>query len=484
MIANINIEKIDFAAAKILVVGDVMLDQYWYGNTDRISPEAPVPIVRVNNADLRLGGAANVAWNLRVLGAQVKLLGLVGHDEWATQLRALLTQQDIQHELISAAQFPTTRKLRILSRQQQMLRLDHEQEQPHIQDQDLATLLQSFATMLPGYDAVILSDYAKGALKDPRRFIALAQAHNIPVFVDPKSIDFTIYQGATVLKPNLKEFEAVVGKCPTLEVLEAKAQTLLKTCDIQTLVITRGADGIAVITADQPMAHVPAYSGEVFDVTGAGDTVLAMLVAARACAVDMQTAVSLSSLAAAIVVGKVGTATASIAEIKNLLHKKIDLPTGIMAEDQLREIIKISQSRGEKVVFVNGCYDLLHYGHIRYFDRARAFGDRLVVGINSDASVRALNKGPGRPVYNLAQRMEVIASLKAVDWVVSFEESTPGRLVESLTPDILVKSGENFKSVAEIPLTEGTAHVLQNGGAVHILERTPDCSSTKAIEYL
>ncbi len=482
-IDNTDIVKLNFAAAKILVVGDVMLDQYWHGGTSRISPEAPVPVVKINKTDHRPGGAANVAKNLVVLGCQVKLLGMVGLDNAADLLRQLLDSNHIQHELVGLDKYSTIVKLRVLCKHQQMIRLDHEEELKDLDLNNLKLIYDLYASELKNYNTVILSDYAKGVLINPRPFIDAANALGVTTIVDPKSTDFSLYSGATVVKPNLNEFEKVVGKCDTMEILEERARNLLQQYNIGALVITRGGDGMSVIPANKPATHLPACGGEVYDVTGAGDTVIAMLGAGLSSGLDLVKSAMLSTVGAGLVVSKVGTSSVSLQELKAALGKQKELPLGVTDEKTLREIIKVSQARGERVVFVNGCYDMLHFGHIRYLEQARALGDRLVVGVNSDASVQKL-KGPGRPFYDENRRMEVLAGLKAVDWVVVFDETTPGRLVESLNPDIMAKGDEHFKSIEDIPNTEGVEHVLKNGGEVHLIKRTPDCSSTKMLEFM
>jgi len=482
MAANLEIDNLNFPQVKILVVGDLMLDQYWQGDTNRVSPEAPVPVVRVNDQELRIGGAANVVLNVQTLGCKATLMGVVGADEIAQQLTGLIDNYGIEHALTVDPEYATICKLRILSRQQQMLRLDHEDESPSITASALQTMHDKFATIVKDFDIVILSDYAKGVLSNPRPFIETAREHNVPVYVDPKTTNLGIYKGATVLKPNLREFEDVVGKCDSLEDLEGKAEELLKSCGIQQIVITRGGEGSSVVSLDQPAIHLPACSGEVFDVTGAGDTVIATIAACVGCDIDLASAVRVSMHAAAVVVGKVGTSTVNVKEIKSSMQRKISLPLGIIKEEVLRDVMKISQSRGEKVVFVNGCYDMLHYGHTRFFAAARELGDRLVVGVNTDASIKRL-KGDDRPFHSLECRMEVLASLKAVDWVVPFDEDTPGRIVESLSPDVLVKGGENFKTIDDIPESEGVKHVQSYGGEVHLIARTEGVSSTEMLEF-
>lgn len=481
MTSNTDLIKLNFSSAKILVVGDVMLDQYWHGGTSRISPEAPVPVVKINRTDNRPGGAANVAANLVSLGSEVKLLGAVGKDSAAEIMTNILQKKNIPHELIAIDDFATIVKLRVLCRHQQMIRLDHEEDIENISLDNLRPIYDTYASLVEKYSTVVLSDYAKGVLNNPRPYIDVANAFGIPVIVDPKNSDFSVYKGAFIVKPNLSEFESIVGKCSSLEVLEERARNLLQQCGITNLVITRGGEGISLIPTNDSATHLPACSGEVYDVTGAGDTVIAVFAAALSAKMDLVKAAHISTIAAGLAVSKVGTTSISIQEIKDAMNKPKELPEGILQPEVLRDVIKQSQARGEKVVMANGCYDLLHHGHISFLERARALGDRLVVAINTDESIRGL-KGPGRPMYSLQQRMTVISALKAVDWVVPFGEDRPGKLVEFLNPDILVKGDEKFKTVAEIPAGEGVEHVLANGGAVHLIGRTPECSSSQMIE--
>ena len=483
MTTNTDSDSLDFTKARILVVGDVMLDQYWHGGSSRLSPEAPVPIVKISKTDNRLGGAANVANNLLSLGCKLKLLGVTGQDPAADLLFQLLDARKIRHGLIKLEEFSTIVKLRVLCQQQQMIRLDHEDDPEKINLDSLKLLHDQYSSEISNYKAVILSDYAKGVLVDPQPFIKTANAFGIPVIVDPKNSNFAVYRGAHIVKPNLGEFQAIVGKCANLDILEERARNLIQESGIKALVITRGIDGVSVIAEGTDAVHIPAYGSEVYDVTGAGDTVIAVLTAGLAVGLSLVKAAHLSTVAAGIVVGKLGTSNVTVQELRHALGKHNELELGVMEEKALRQIIKLSQARGEKVVFVNGCYDLLHYGHIRYLSQAKALGDRLVVGVNTDQSVKRL-KGDSRPMYNLQYRMEVLAGLKAVDWVVSFDETTPGKLVESLTPDIIVKSDENFKSIDQIPSSEGVEHVLKNGGEVHLIPIKKDSSSSKMIDFI
>lgn len=473
----------DFKNVNILVLGDVMLDQYWFGATSRISPEAPVPVVHVNRMEERPGGAANVALGVAALCAKPSLLGIVGQDDASDRLRKFLDKSEIAHQLHPLEGSSTITKLRVLSRNQQMIRLDTEQLfslsfNAEFNDQ----FRKQYLLMLEKTDAVILSDYNKGTLMDAPWFIAMAREKNIPVIIDPKSSDFSIYRGASVLTPNMKEFEAVVGPCTSDEMLVDKARNLLKVHQIETLVITRSEHGMSVITECGSVTHIAASAREVHDVTGAGDTVVAVLATALASKMPVIQAAKLSNIAAGIAVGKLGAATVTIPEISKALITITteDAPTlGVMTEEALLAAIRISKARGEKIVFTNGCFDILHAGHVLYLEQAKRLGDRVIVAVNSDDSVKRL-KGPTRPINTEEDRMSVLAGLKSVDWVVPFCEDTPERIIQEISPDVLVKGGD-YHEVNKLP---GAAYVLSQGGTVELLGLKEGRSTTKLINSI
>jgi D-beta-D-heptose 7-phosphate kinase/D-beta-D-heptose 1-phosphate adenosyltransferase len=471
-------QNFNFGKAKVLIVGDVMLDQYWYGGTSRISPEAPVPVVHVHRVDERPGGAANVALGVAALGAEPYLLGLVGNDEAAFTLEQLLLKQELKYQFDKVLNYSTITKLRILSRNQQMIRLDR--EKPFCRSLQTTVLLEeNYKRLLEEVNMVILSDYGKGTLSNPTTFIAKARAKNVPVVVDPKSLDFSIYRGASVLTPNLKEFEAVVGSCPTVEILVEKARNLLVRYDIGALVITRSEYGLSVILADGEATHIPALAREVHDVTGAGDTVIAVLGSAIASGMDLVKAATIGNVAAGIVVGKLGAATVSAHELEVALNKDPTLPLGMMDEEALLGAIRMSKAKGEKIVFTNGCFDILHAGHVMYLEQAKHLGDRVVVAVNDDTSVAKL-KGSGRPINPLENRMSVLVGLRAVDWVVPFSDDTPERLIRRICPHVLVKGGD-YKDPSVLP---GAQFVLSQGAKVQILGLKEGYSTTRIIRTI
>lgn len=465
------IEIPDYSSARVLVVGDVMLDQYWQGGTQRISPEAPVPVVRIEVESVRAGGAGNVALNVAAVGGRVTLLGLTGEDEAGGQLQQFLTERGV-HCRLHRAMGRTITKLRILSRHQQLIRLDFEDR---VSPRDPAGFLADYARLLGEVDCVVFSDYAKGTLDAVPEMIRLARKRDLPVLVDPKGSDFRRYSGASLLTPNLGEFESVAGACRGEAELAERGEDLRRELDLAALLVTRGEQGMTLIEADRPPRHFPAKAREVYDVTGAGDTVVALLGAGLAAGQDLADAVGLANLAAGVVVGKLGTATASREEIAAAMEAHAPIPRGMTTEDELLGLVARARRAGERIVMTNGCFDLLHPGHVAYLERARALGDRLIVAVNDDASVRRL-KGEGRPVNALAARMAVLAGLAAVDWVVPFSEDTPERIICRVLPDILVKGGDyRPEDIA------GGECVRAAGGEVRVLPFIEGHSTTRMI---
>ena len=464
----------DLSHARLLIVGDLMLDSYWHGSTGRISPEAPVPVVHVNKEEVRLGGAGNVAANTAALGVQTHLMGLVGDDASAAQMQQLLSERHIQAYLQKVKGSKTITKLRIISRQQQLIRLDFED---HFPEWDADEFLQTYKAQLPLVDAVILSDYAKGALRRAADMVALARAAGKPVIIDTKGTDFERYRGATVITPNMGEFEAVVGHCASDADVEAKGQQLRASLDLQAVLVTRSEKGMSLMVRDQPAVHISTRAQEVFDVTGAGDTVVATLGAALAAGLSLPQAMNLSNAAAGLVVAKLGTATVSFEELRQALQ-----PDGgehaVYSEDAMFERIQQVRAAGKRVIMTNGCFDILHPGHIDYLEKARALGDMLFVAVNDDDSVRRL-KGDGRPVNPLATRLRMLSALACVNGVVAFAEDTPERLYCRLLPHVLVKGGDYATDQVA-----GGACVTAAGGEVVILDFLPGHSTTRLIEKI
>lgn len=461
-----------FDQGSVLVVGDVMLDRYWQGDTNRVSPEAPVPVVSVQAVDDRPGGASNVAMNIAALGAAANLAGLVGQDDAAQSLQESLHSVGVNCLFSVVSDKPTITKLRVVSRQQQLLRMDFEKS---FSAKDSEALSQNVS--LDDVNVLLLSDYAKGSLQHCQELISQAKQKNIPVLVDPKGHDFERYRGATLLTPNLSEFEAVVGSCESEAELLNKGQKLLRDLDLSALLITRGEQGMTLLQASvDGEFHLPAKAREVFDVTGAGDTVIAVLAASLAAGSELPMAVALANVAAGMVVAKLGTATISAPELRQAIAQGQEVECGVVNEEQLLLALNEAKARGEKVVFTNGCFDILHAGHVGYLADARDLGDRLIVAINSDESVSRL-KGPSRPINPVDRRMAVLAGLSAVDWVLSFSDDTPERLLELIEPDVLVKGGDYSEEQVV-----GWEIIKAKGGEVKVLSFFDNCSTTAIVE--
>ncbi|PSJ41424.1 bifunctional heptose 7-phosphate kinase/heptose 1-phosphate adenyltransferase [Zobellella endophytica] len=465
----------EFDSARVLVVGDVMLDRYWSGPTGRISPEAPVPVVKVEHNEERPGGAANVALNVAALGAGARLLGLTGDDEAATVLQDKMQGVGVACDFVRLKSHPTITKLRVMSRNQQLLRLDFEEG---FEAEDAAPLTDKTRAALGQAGVLVLSDYAKGALAQVQQLIRAANQAGVPVLVDPKGSDFEKYRGATLLTPNMSEFEAVVGKVKDERELVARGLELVDRFEFKALLVTRSEHGMTLIRPGEDELHLPAQAHEVFDVTGAGDTVIATLASGLAAGLALDQACALANVAAGIVVGKLGTSTVSAIELANVLYGGPESGMGVVTEQQLKYVVDAARRRGEKVVMTNGCFDILHAGHVSYLNNARKLGDRLIVAVNTDASVRAL-KGEGRPVNSVDRRMAVLAGLGAVDWVVPFAEDTPRRLIAEVLPDVLVKGGDyKPEDIA------GFEEVTANGGEVKVLNFEDGCSTTAIIQAI
>jgi D-beta-D-heptose 7-phosphate kinase / D-beta-D-heptose 1-phosphate adenosyltransferase len=465
----------DYKGRRILVAGDVMLDRYWFGPTLRISPEAPVPVVRVETSEERPGGAANVAVNLASLGVSTTLLGATGADEPGERLTALLVERGVACRFTNAPDLRTITKLRVLSRNQQLLRLDVEAP-PRAEAG--AGVRDLYAAALPGHDIVVLSDYAKGALEHAPTLIAEARGAGIAVLVDPKGTAFERYRGATALTPNLGEFEAVVGHCADDATLVERGAALRDALDLEFLLVTRSERGMTLIPRGGAALHLPAEAREVYDVTGAGDTVIAVLAAGLAAGAPAAEAAAVANLAAGLVVRKLGVAHVTRAELQRALHQRGIGGRGVLTREQARDLVREARANGERVVMTNGCFDILHAGHVAYLEEAKQLGDRLLVAVNDDASVRGL-KGDGRPVNPLQDRMAVLTGLAAVDWVVPFGEDTPADLIADLLPDVLVKGGDyRAEEIAGAPA------VLANGGDVRVLTFRQGRSTSAIIDAI
>lgn len=468
------------ASKRILVVGDAMLDRYLEGPVGRISPEAPVPIVRVADVFERPGGAANVALNLASLGVAVTFLAYVGNDADAVALTRRLEEAGVETRMVTAKSARTIVKMRVLSQRHQLLRLDFEDS---FAAEDHGDLLEVFRAALDDHDLVVLSDYGKGTLQAVAEMIAAARAASRPTIVDPKGTDFRRYAGATAITPNASEFAAVAGAASDETDFGARGFRLRETLELDHLLVTRGERGMSLFGPGDYRLDIPTQAREVYDVTGAGDTVIATLAATLAAGASFADATRLANLAAGIVVGRMGTATVTLDD----LHA-VAAPQGATDDVSLtlRRIAE-AKARGERIVMTNGCFDVLHAGHVDYLIRAKALGHRLVVALNSDASVTRL-KGPSRPVNGWADRAAVLAALEAVDWVVPFDGSvdaegrhsdTPLDVILSVGPDVLVKGGDyTFDTIV------GAREVVAAGGRVEVLPFLEGRSTTGILDRL
>jgi len=467
---------------KALVIGDLMLDEYLWGRTERISPEAPVQVVDVLREDLRLGGAGNVINNLLTLGCQVHVASVVGDDSDGRLLQQKLQAKAIASDgvLLSPSR-TTSRKTRILASNQQMLRIDRESRESISKELE-DRLVAHVKAIAADFQVILVSDYLKGVLTDSllRRVIDIGRKAGIPVVIDPKGDDFSKYRGATLLTPNRKEAQIASGIAIRDEASLVEAGRRLRAdLELEALVLTRSEEGMSLFFRGGREEHLPTAAREVFDVSGAGDTVLAVLGAGLGVGLPLEDAARISNVAAGIVVGKVGTSTVSPEEILDALDSR----TGggdrkIKDREALRRLLDDLRELGKSIVFTNGCFDLLHAGHVKYLQKARRLGDLLVLGLNSDASVRRL-KGPTRPLIDQEERAHLMAALSCVDFVVVFDEDTPLELIQALRPHILVKGGDYTPDGVV-----GREIVESYGGRVEIIQFVDGKSTTNIVEKI
>jgi D-beta-D-heptose 7-phosphate kinase/D-beta-D-heptose 1-phosphate adenosyltransferase len=465
---------------RILVIGDLILDSYVSGEVSRISPEAPIPVLNARATDERLGGAGNVAANLRAMEAQVEVIGLLGDDSRGRRLRGMLDEIGVETSCcVIDSERPTIEKTRMMSGIHQMLRVDWEKTHA-ISSAHLSRLLAQIGASVEKSRAIILSDYGKGLLVPDlvAAVIAKARASGVPVLVDPKGDDYGRYRGATLVTPNRREAEEAVGRrIPSLDDVPQAARDLIATAELDAAVITLGGDGMYYhVKATDRGARVPTVARAVFDVTGAGDTVIAHLALCLGAGLELDVAVHLSNQAAGIVVGKRGAASTTREEMLSVLGQAPEHRGKILRPEDLELAVGDWRAKDKRIVFTNGCFDILHAGHIEYLRFARSKGDVLLVGVNDDASVKRL-KGPTRPVNALADRLTVLAALEMVDAVVPFGEDTPGKLIERVTPHVLVK-GQDWEGKGVV----GREWVEQHGGQVHLAPLLPGRSTSSIID--
>lgn len=468
--------------SKVLCIGDVMLDRYVYGSIDRISPEAPIPVMQYQRDVSMLGGVGNVARNLCAWRCETVMLAVTGQDDAANEIKALAKElPHLAAELLSDPARPTTLKTRYVSGNQQMLRLDHESKES-IRDLQVEQAMQKIKQILPRMGAVILSDYAKGMLSDKlvEAVIREARAHKVPVLVDPKGQDYGRYKGATILSPNLKELAQGTNRVlKTDEEIVDAAKFLIQKLDLEALLVTRSKDGMSLVQKGGAVHHLPAEARDVYDVSGAGDTSIAMLAAAIAAKASFIDAAYMANIAAGIAVGKLGTAIVMTSEIDEaLLSSHNRMKSKLYDTPALLDRIAVWRHQGYKIGFTNGCFDLIHPGHISLLRQSRAACDRLVVAMNTDASVKKL-KGDNRPIQNQQSRATVMSSLDSVDAVVLFDEDTPMKLIEAIKPDVLVKGADY--TVATVV---GSDFVQSYGGKILLAKLEEGFSTTNTVKKI
>ncbi|MCZ6888885.1 MAG: bifunctional D-glycero-beta-D-manno-heptose-7-phosphate kinase/D-glycero-beta-D-manno-heptose 1-phosphate adenylyltransferase HldE [Gammaproteobacteria bacterium] len=464
------------SSAHVVVVGDVMVDRYWFGATDRVSQEAPVPVVAIESTENRPGGAANVALNIVSLGARCTLIGAVGNDDTGSRLAETLMAAGVVCDLVSVDDWQTPVKLRIVSKNQQLLRADFETLLSGAAAREIeGRLMRALSTA----DTLVLSDYDKGVVARPEVLIQAANAASVPVVVDPKHKDLKRYAGAYLLKPNRSEFRHAAGAWQGEAELAAKATSLMTETDTGAVIVTRGDEGLTVIEKGRnDPVHIPAVAVDVYDVTGAGDTVVATLGVTIAAGWNLEDSARAANVAAGLACAKMGTAAVTAPEVNQALARTERTDLGTLSQEQLLIAVQRARAQGERIVFTNGCFDILHAGHVGYLEDAREIGDRLIVAVNDDASTSRL-KGAGRPVNQLARRMRVLQGLASVDWVVSFSEDTPLALLDQIRPDVLVKGGDY--TTAEVV---GAELVQSYHGEVRVLSLVEDCSTADIVDRI
>ncbi len=471
----------DFSDTTVVVIGDIMIDIYLWGKVKRISPEAPVPVVTINNKTHTLGGAGNVALNLSQTGCKTFLLSTTGDDTEADKIRDLLDQNKISHKLFQDKNTQTITKTRIIAQGQQLLRIDEEKIIPP-DTFILNKIVTSFDQLLPNVDAVILSDYGKGLLTSdiPKIIIEKCRKLSIPVFVDPKTNNWDRYRKATCVTPNLNEFSQIsLSQEEIPEKMTADAEKIIKLFDLDYLLVTLGNKGMCLFFRNQKPFHIQTEAKDVYDVSGAGDTVISILAAACGKGLSIKEAAALANTAAGIVVGKIGTKPVNITELANALEKKSTIGLKkIMNKTEAETTVSEWKNHGNKIVFTNGCFDILHAGHIKLLHAAAKNGTKLIIGLNSDSSVKRL-KGSGRPVLPENERAALLSAIYCVDMVVIFDEDTPINLIKSFAPDILVKGGDYT-----IETVVGHDIVTKNNGSVVLVPLEVGISTTNIIKSL
>ena len=455
----------------IFVVGDVMLDSYFSGRVNRISPEAPIPVLNHCETIYKLGGAANVANNLAHSDIKVRLFGLIGNDNDGCMVRSLVEKCGAESSLLVTKNSRTINKLRISSQGQQIVRVDFEDR---FDRSDAEKLDQTIIEQLEACSLLILSDYAKGTLGNVEALIIQANLYGVPVLVDPKGSDFDKYCNATILTPNREEFEFIVGPCANYEEILSRGEELRARLNLNALLVTLSEDGMVLFEKDSEPFSISAIARDIVDVTGAGDTVVAWLARGLVGGKSLVESVIRANVASSIAVSKLGVSVVSLAEVINVENIAQSASTPI----HLVDFVSACRSAGETIVFTNGCFDILHEGHVKYLEEAKKLGGKLIVGVNDDASVKRL-KGETRPINAVSSRIKVLRALSCIDFVVSFSEETPICLIKEIGPDILVKGGDYLNK--EIV---GSDYVIERGGTVQTIDFLRGFSTSNIIDAM
>ena len=457
----------------ILVIGDVMLDEYWFGNCNKISPEAPVPITNIINKNFKVGGAGNVALNLAEINSNVALVSTIGKDVEGKIIKKILNNKNIDLNFKEVDDCQTIKKLRIFSKHHQMIRLDFESKKEKYK----IKLDNKLKKKIDNHKLVLISDYEKGSLMEVKKIINYAKLKSKLIIIDPKGNDFSKYKGASILTPNIYEFTQIVGVIKNKSMLIKKARDLIKKNSLIGLLITQGKNGMTFVSKDK-VIHKNSLVQDIYDVTGAGDTVIAIFSAYLNLGKTYEESMDMANIAASIVIKKIGTSTASkkeIDEIYELKNKKPNKKIYISNSDILQKVETIKK-RNKKIILTNGCFDVIHAGHIHLLENAKKLGDFLIVAINSDKSIKAL-KGNNRPINKLSARIEVLKALACVDLIITFDELTPLKIIKMISPDYLVKGGDyKIKDVI------GAAIVKANKGKVKIIKIKKGFSTTKILQ--
>jgi D-beta-D-heptose 7-phosphate kinase / D-beta-D-heptose 1-phosphate adenosyltransferase len=457
----------------ILVIGDVMLDEYWFGNCNKISPEAPVPITNIINKDFKVGGAGNVVLNLAEINSNVALVSTIGKDVEGKIIKKILNNKNIDLNFKEVDGCQTIKKLRIFSKHHQMIRLDFESKKEKYK----INLDNKLKKKIDAHKLVLISDYEKGSLIEVKKIINYAKLKSKLIIIDPKGNDFSKYKGASILTPNIYEFTQIVGVIKNKSILIKKARNLIKKNSLIGLLITQGQNGMTFVTKDK-VIHKNSLVQDIYDVTGAGDTVIAIFSAYLNLGKTYEESMDMANIAASIVIKKIGTSTASkkeIDEIYELKNKKPNKKIYISNSDILQKVETIKK-RNKKIILTNGCFDVIHAGHIHLLENAKKLGDFLIVAINSDKSIKAL-KGNNRPINKLSARIEVLKALAFVDLIITFDELTPLKIIKMISPDYLVKGGDyKIKDVI------GADIVKANKGKVKIIKIKKGFSTTKILQ--